>query len=185
MKNLGLLVMVTGILVFMTGCTPAGNFFTRPNMTADTLTIKVGQTLTINMFAPTRFVTGGNTDLTFVDTGFIYSPKQNQLPTEPPAPYLTKETGFFPGSEPNLFPVDADLEVILPITGNDNVPPRVHTIKEGDQSKVSFVLKGKTVGIAVLRGGFLTTAVQYPDRFQRTPAGYPEYDGEITIQVVP
>ena len=28
------------------------------------------------------------------------------------------------------------------------------------------------------------TTVQYPDRFKRTP-GYPDYDGEITIQVIP
>ena len=166
------------------GCTPAGNFFTKPNMTADNLTIKVGQFVTINMTAPTRTVTGGDPDLTQVDSGFIYSPKLNQLPNDPPAPYLPKEIGFFPMSEPSLFPIDSNLEVTTPIIGSDNVSSRVSTTRINDQSKVTFMVKGKSVGTAIIRGGFLNTTVQYPDRFKRTP-GYPEYDGEITIQVIP
>jgi hypothetical protein len=173
------------ILISIVGCTPAENFFTKPSISIDVQTIKVGQTATITITAPTKAVTGGNLNLTFKDTGFIYSPKINQLPNDPPAPYLPNSgTGIVIGSEPNFFPIDSDLEVILPLTGSDNVPQRVATVRVNDQSKVTFMIKGKTVGTAVLRGAFLTSSVEHPDIFDRLPV-YPEFDGEITIQVVP
>lgn len=76
------------------------------------------------------------------------------------------------------------IEVVSPITGNDNVPPRSPVVQEGDLSKTTFVIKGKSVGTAVVRGGFHSSSVEYPTAFLRTPLN-PEYDGKITIQVVP
>ena len=171
-------------LVIIVGCRLLESINPKPTMTAASQTIKVGEVTTITMSAPTRSVTGGNTNLTRIDTGFIYSPKINQGTNEPIAPYLYEDTVLPPGSDPLLFPVDPDLEVVTPITGINNVPSTVSTVRIGDQSQVTFTIKGKSVGTAILRGGFLNTTVEFPNHFKRTPF-LPEYDGLISIQIVP
>ncbi len=184
MKNLHLLTIGAAILVSFTACSAAVNFFTKPNMTADSRVIKVGQTATITMTAPTKAITGGDPNLTHIYTGFFYSSNLNQLPGGPPAPYLFGSKGLYAGSEPTLFPIDADLEVVSPTTGSDNVPPKVAIVTVGEQSKITFTVKGKSVGTAILRGGFLSGTVEDPNFSSRLPV-YSDYDGEITIQVVP
>ena len=184
MKNLKLSIVSAVFLVTIAGCTPAGNSTIKPTMTAISQTIKVGQVITITMSTLTIAVTSGNFNLTPIDTGFIYSPKINQSTNEPIAPYLYEDTVLPSGSDPLLFPVDPDLEVITPITGINNVPSTVSTVRIGDQSQVTFTIKGKSVGTAILRGGFLNTTVEFPNHFKRTPF-LPEYDGLISIQIVP
>ena len=184
MKSFKLFIASTIFLFTIVGCTPAGNSTIKPIITATSQTIKVGQVITITMSTLTIAVTGGNTNLTQIDTGFIYSPKINQGTNEPIAPYLYEDTVLPPGSDPLLFPVDPDLEVVTPITGINNVPSTVSTVRIGDQSQVTFTIKGKSVGTAILRGGFLNTTVEFPNHFKRTPF-LPEYDGLISIQIVP
>ena len=184
MKNLKLSIVSAVFLVTIAGCTPAGNSTIKPTMIATSQTIKVGKVITITISTLTTAVTGGNFNLTQVDTGFIYSPKINQGTNEPIAPYLYEDSNLPPGSDPLLFPIDSDLEIVTPVTGSNNVPPTVAAVRIGDQSQATFTIKAKSVGFAVLRGGFLNTTVELPDQFKRTPF-VPAYDGEITIQVVP
>ena len=184
MKNLNFLIVCMSSLVIIVGCRLLESINPKPTMTAASQTIKVGEVTTITMSAPTRSVTGGNTNLTRIDTGFIYSPKINQGTNEPIAPYLYEDSNLPPGSGPLLFPIDSDLEILTPVTGSNNVPPTVAAVRIGDQSQATFTIKAKSVGFAVLRGGFLNTTVEFPDQFKRTPF-VPAYDGEITIQVVP
>ena len=184
MKKLYLFTINVVISGITTGCTPAGDFYVKPNMTANNQIIKVGQSTTITMTAPTIAVTGGNLNLTFVDTGFIYSPKINQSASDPLSPYFPDAVGFVAGSEPSFFPIDTDLEVISPVTGSDNVPSRVTAVRENDLSKVIFIVKGKNVGTAVIKGGFLTSALENPNNFKRTPMRL-DNDGEIILQVIP
>ena len=184
MKNLNFLIIFVAILVAIVGCTPAGDFYVKPNLTSNNQIIKVGQSATITMTAPTIAVTGGNLNLTFVDTGFIYSPKINQSASDPLSPYFPDAVGFVAGSEPSFFPIDTDLEVISPVADSDNVPSRVTAVRESDLSKVTFIVKGKNVGIAVIKGGFLTSALENPNNFKRTPMRL-DNDGEIILQVIP
>jgi hypothetical protein len=179
MKILNFSLIGIVILGILTGCTPVANSTLTPDMTASKLILKVGETATITMTAPTIAITGGNTNLTMVDTGFIYSPNPNQT-----APYLLDTNASLSGPGPEIFPIALQLEVVLPVTGSDNVPPRVSVVKEGDLSKATFVVKGKSVGTALIRGGFLGSTVEDPTKFRRTPF-VPNYDGTLTIQVVP
>ncbi len=178
-------------LIGLYGCTPPGSN-TRPQMTADKLIIKVGETATITMTAPRRAITTSpDQPIPVNDTGFLFTPDPNQ-PTQNPnqstnqssAPYLLNIDGVLAGPQPSAFPIAPQLEMVIPITGTDNVPPRVTTTNEGDQSKATFIVKGKSAGTVILRGGFLSNAVEVPNTFKRTPF-VPIFDGIITIQVVP
>jgi hypothetical protein len=185
MKKLQLCVFSAVTLGILSSCSSPDNFMTQPLMTADTLTVKVGQTATVTMTAPNRIVVTNYPNQTAVYSAFIYSEKAGQPSSTTSAPYFPAVGGGLqPGTEPSFFPVSSLLEVMSPVTGSSNVPPRSPVSQEGDLSKTTFVIKGKSVGTAVLRGGFHSSSVEYPTAFLRTPLN-PEYDGKITIQVVP
>jgi hypothetical protein len=191
MKNLALLKM--SVIGLLTSCV-AINSNTNPQITAEKAVIKIGETAVITMTAPTRAVTW-NPDATFQfnNTGFIYSPNPNQPAMKADgtinflaAPYvIDSATGIALNSPTSIFPIAPQLEVVAPLTGNDNVPARMATVQDGDLSKVTFTVKGKSVGTATIRGGFLShSPVQPENKFHRTPF-VPLYDGSVSIEVIP
>ncbi len=164
-------------------CTPSTVVI--PQITADKLIVKVGETMTITVTAPTAYVTGQNANVVYKDSGFIYS-----IPTPP----ITLPDGSIQGPysgnpvDDPKFLINTAIEVVSPSGFDVTLPPRIPTIREGDMSKVTFGIKGKSVGTVVLRAGFLTepTANPYPTGCGcgRTPL-VARFDGEIIIQVVP
>ncbi len=191
MKKTNIFLLGLAFLSGLFGCTPASSN-TQPNLTSDKLTIKVGESAIITLIAPTRTITSSPDLPTQVnDTGFLYTPDPNQPVMNPnqtinlqSAPYLLDINGALSGPSPSAFPISSHLEVILPITGSDNIPSRVTVAREGDQSKATFTIKGKSLGTVILKGGFLSNIVEVPNNFKRTPF-VPVYDGIVTIQVVP
>ncbi len=175
--------------IVLSGCTPIA--MTTPQITADFFTIKVGQTVTIKMTVPNKSVIGGNLNLTYVTEGFFYSPNPDAPQfnlAQPPAPYVPKSRnsggGFVTESDAMLFPINSVVEIISPLANSTNVASRIVATKEAEIAQVVLSLKGKSVGNAVIRGAFVWSSIEYPQNFDRTP-GNTNYDGTITIQVVP
>jgi hypothetical protein len=176
-----LAIYAINILLVLIGCTPSATG--TPQISASKLTIKVGEVISIVTSAPTQYVTNGN--LLFKDSGFLYSP--SEIPITAPdgdikGPY-SGETLY-----DSKFPIDSDIEIVSPTVINSNLPPKILAVREGNLSKATFQIKGKSAGVAILRTGFLAELVldQYPKDCgcSRTPK-VAAFDGEIIIQVVP
>jgi hypothetical protein len=168
------------LIVCLTGCWT--NWATVPPRIATSKPqVKVGELFEITITNPSG-VFRGNANLTFVTRAFIYSPQNTPLLL---APYDPLSTGGFEVSTlPELFPLASSIEVVTPSSTNPSVPSLQVTSVVASLPQATFTLKAVSVGIAVIRGGFLVNSTQYPDNYTRLPP-FLGYDGEITIQVVP
>jgi hypothetical protein len=177
-------ILITCLSVIsLTACTTGTDFTGRPVMTTPKTQIKVGESITITV---TKFggVFQGAKELTFKTQSFIYSAK-TQPSLETPAPYAPlAEGGFRADTLPSLFPVKSEIEITTPTTSDDNVPIPIDTTVENNVVRAFFTIKGKSVGTITIKTGFLVNSLEYPNNYVRIPA-FPDFDGEITIQVVP
>jgi hypothetical protein len=124
----------------------------------------------------------GSPDLTYIAKAFTYSPKNTPLLLAPYGPLSTG--GFEPSTLPELFPLASFIEVVIPISPNPSVPELQATTLVASLPQAVFTFKAVSVGTTVIRGGFLVNTLQYPNQYLRFPP-LPEFDGKITIQVVP
>jgi hypothetical protein len=165
----------------LVGCTPSLQII--PQIIADKLVVKVGETISVTVTGPTKYVSGESSNPTFKDFGFIYS--------QPAIPIMASDgdiKGPYPSSEDNKFLVDSDVEVVSPSDFDVTLPPRIPATREGDMTKVTFGIKGKSVGTVILRAAFISELLGQTyiacGCGRRVPL-VPTFDGTITIQVVP
>jgi hypothetical protein len=170
----------------LVSCTPS--LQVTPVIIADKLVIKVGETISITVTAPTKYVTLENQGpfytSNFLDTAFIYTP------TVISAPNTNDIKGPYSGNaaQDSTFLLDSDIEVVSPSGFDVTLPPRITAVHEGDSSKVTFGIRGKSVGTAVIRAGFLSEILSQPYKICGCGFRIPlveHFDGIITIQVVP
>jgi hypothetical protein len=155
--------------------------FMQPTMSVTNNRIRVGETATLTVSYPSSVLAGGNPNFTYVASVYIYSSNSDSF--GPYDPITTPEGGFTPESDPSFFPVDGAVEITAPVSPN-NVPPRIPVIVENGLSKGIFVIKGKSVGSAKIRSGFVISTLESPNRFSLVPYGR-SLDGRITIEVIP
>jgi hypothetical protein len=181
MKKISLIIC--SLAVSLIACTPGTDFTGKPSITTLNTQIKVGETTTITV-TKAGGVFQGNSNLTFKTQGFIYSPKVQPV-SGLPAPYAPlAEGGFQADTLPSLFPVDSAVEITTPVTSSANIPVPIDTTVENNVVRAIFTIKGKSVGLVTIKAGFLVNSLEYSNNYVRIPA-FPDFDGEITIQVVP
>jgi hypothetical protein len=176
---------LTGLaLIALAGCNLGTSSTSKPNLSAAQSQISIGQSTTITMTLTGDAFRSDRTDLTQTITAFIYSPASDTPGPYRPAPYVPLTSGFDPQSDPKLFPVSVALEVVIPTTGANNVPPRIPVTIVNGVVKATFEVRGRSTGTVILRGAYVWSSVQFPEQFVRVPQ-YTDFDGEVTIQVVP
>ncbi len=109
--------------------------------------------------------------------GFIYSSNNSN-----DGPYLDDSHGnIIPDGRPELYPVSSAVEIIEPRNANNNVSPLALAQYDGRYIRTEFVIRGRQVGIATIKAGFVKDIEGIG--YGRIPY-YPRYDGTIQITVV-
>ncbi len=149
-------------------------------ISSPTTQLRVGETISISVSTP-------ETNLkpylgpTWAAEAFIYSPISNSSDLAPYAPLSSG--GFSAASDPTNFPVQNTIEITSPITGANNVPPRVAATFGNSKGSATFTIRGKAVGTVLLKAGFVLTRAEVPNNFGRFPS-IVSAEGTITLQVI-
>jgi hypothetical protein len=165
------------ILIFLVSCPQPLRSFS-PTMSVEKQQIRVGESITLTVSLPSSELESKNPNITNTASVYIYSSNTFGVPYVP-----LEGDGFSPESDPIFYPVDPAVELTTPVSPN-NVPPRIPAIFESGFGKGVFIIKGKNVGIATIRAGFLLNSVQFPNQFITVPFG-PSLNGKIVIEVIP
>ncbi|NJK43315.1 MAG: hypothetical protein HC933_02795 [Pleurocapsa sp. SU_196_0] len=172
------------LLALLCGCIPGpGTSFIGPvEVTVSKSEVAVGESLTLT--ARFQDLPPGSRAselyLNAIPHAYLYSSSDFTEGPYHPDP----QGGLLPSGDPNLFPVDAAVEIQTPLTGADNVPLLQPASRLDGVLTSTFVLKGRSVGKANLRVAFILESKRegQPSGWTRIPL-FPSGAGLVVIAV--